>query len=52
MDKSVALPEASPSPFGTAALPLAPSALATLGLRSVAKRAPRQRNIFSNLHFK
>ena len=32
----VALPEATPSPFGTATLRLAPSALAALGLRSAA----------------
>ena len=38
----VALPEATPSPFGTAALRLAPSALAPLGLRSAAKCAPRR----------
>ena len=36
----VALPEATPSPFGTATLRLAPSALAPLGLRSAAKCAP------------
>ena len=41
----VAPPEATPSPFGTATLRLAPSALATLGLRSAAKCAPRLRNI-------
>ena len=38
----VALPEATPSPFGTATLRLAPSALAPLGLRSAAKCAPRR----------
>ena len=37
---NVALPEATPSPFGTATLRLAPSALAPLGLRSAAKCAP------------
>ena len=46
----VALPEAMPSPFGTATLRLAPSALAALGLRSAAKRAPRHATniIYSN----
>ena len=34
-----------PSPFGTATLRLAPSALAPLGLRSAAKCAQRWRNI-------
>ena len=38
----VALPEATPLPFGTATLRLAPSALAPLGLRSAAKCAPRR----------
>ena len=38
----VALPEATPSPFGTATLRLAPSALAALGLHSAAKCAPRR----------
>ena len=44
----VALPEATPSPFGTATLRLAPSALAALGLRSAAKCAPlRATNLFN-----
>ena len=42
MLKFVAPPEATPSPFGTATLRLAPSALAPLGLRSAAKCAPRR----------
>ena len=42
----VAPPEATPSPFGTATLRLAPSALAPLGLRSSAKRAPRRATKF------
>ena len=43
----VALPEATPSPFGTATLRLAPSALTALGLRSAAKRAPRCATFFT-----
>ena len=44
--ESVALPEATPSPFGTATLRLAPSALAPLGLRSAAKMRSAPRNKF------